>query len=357
MPQRSVSASSLSDALPRRPLGATGQSSTIVAFGSIAATVSREPQDGHKLLFKAIDEWGINHVDVAPSYANGEAERRVGEVMKSRRKNVFLACKTLKRTAQEAEEELHRSLQTLNTDHFDLYQFHALDTPEDLKTVLGPGGAMELFARAQQQGKIRFIGVTGHRADTQLQLVRQAPLNTVMLPVDFIDRFAAGLSAESGLIPVCRQTNIGVIAIKSTMRGKVKDKASAYRYTLSQAVSTTIPAGNPDDHEIAVRTADRFQPMTKEDETGFLARHEELKGICRQCNYCLPCPVGIEIPRVLAIWLRMGRFPAPYVMRWLKDLPVSPAKCNRCGECERRCPYEIPIADTLLNHVAPKLNQ
>jgi predicted aldo/keto reductase-like oxidoreductase len=336
-------------------LGNTGHSSTIVAFGSIAATVPRDPKDGQALLLKAIDDWGINHVDVAPSYAKGEAERRIGEVMKSRRKQVFLACKTLKRTAKEAEEELHTSLRTLNTDHFDLYQFHALDAEEDLKIVLGPGGAMEAFEPAQRAGKVRFIGVTGHRADIQLQLIRQAAINTVMVPVDFIDRFAAGLNAEEGLIPACKEKGIGVIAIKATMRGKVKDKATAYRYTLSQDVATTVPAGNPEDHEVTVHTARNFVPLTKQAEAELLATHEELKGICRQCNYCLPCPLGIEIPRVLAIWLRMGRFPSSYTTQWLKNLSVPPSKCNRCGDCERRCPYEIRVASILLEQVAPKI--
>ncbi len=355
MPMTEASDRNSTGRLPTRPLGTIGHSSTIVAFGSVAALTSPDPKEGHALIRKAIDQWGINHVDVAPSYGKGEAERRVGEVMKSRRKDVFLACKTLKRTAAEAEAELHNSLKILNTDSFDLYQFHALDTEEDLQTVLGPGGALELFARAQQQGKIRFIGVTGHRADIQLRLITQAPIHTVMIPVDFVNRFAAALNAEAGLLPLCVKKNIGVIAIKSTMRGKVKDKASAYRYTLSQSVATTIPAGNPQDHETAVSVARRFTPMDKAEEARFLSEHEELAEVCRQCNYCLPCPAGIEIPRVLALWLRHNRFPSPYVVERLRGLPVSPAKCTRCRECERRCPYSIRVSDILLDRVAAKL--
>lgn len=129
-----------------------------MALGGITL-MPMERDDAIRLTNEAIDA-GVNHLDVAPSYGN--AQEKMGAVLRLRRKEVFLACKTQKRDAEGARLELEESLRQFQTDHIDLYQFHALDTQNDLDQVCSPAGALAAFVDAKQKGLIGHIGVTGH---------------------------------------------------------------------------------------------------------------------------------------------------------------------------------------------------
>ena len=147
--------------IPKKPFGRTGHESTRILFGGAAlgAVTQAEADATLDLLL----EHGINHIDAAASY--GEAERRIGPWMKRYREQFFLATKTEDRTRQAARDSLHRSLELLQTDHVDLFQLHNLATQAEWETALGPGGALEVFIEAREQGLVRFIGVTGHGID------------------------------------------------------------------------------------------------------------------------------------------------------------------------------------------------
>ena len=134
---------------------------SIIGFGGIVV-VGLEQKEANRTVADSIDR-GVNYFDVAPTYGNGEAERKLGIALKPYRKNVFLACKTQKWTAAGAREELEHSLKQLHTDHFDLYQFHAVSKMDDVKQILAPGGAAELFVKARREGKVRYLGFSGHR--------------------------------------------------------------------------------------------------------------------------------------------------------------------------------------------------
>ena len=134
--------------IPRRVLGRTGEKLSIVGFGGIA--LRNNGQDFANELVPRAWHAGINYFDVAPTY--GDAQELLGPPLEPFRKDVFLACKTMMRDKEGAEKELHESLRMLRTDHIDLYQFHAMTKMEDVDTVFGPGGAMETFLKARQDG-------------------------------------------------------------------------------------------------------------------------------------------------------------------------------------------------------------
>src|SRR5690606_13782422 len=96
------------------------------------------------------------------------------------RKNVFLACKTTERKAAGAQRELEQSLRRMRTDHFDLYQFHAVSSMDDVEQILGPGGAAELFTKAQKEGKLRYLGFSAHNAEAAIALMDRMPLDSVL---------------------------------------------------------------------------------------------------------------------------------------------------------------------------------
>jgi aryl-alcohol dehydrogenase-like predicted oxidoreductase len=128
-----------------RPYGNTGVELSVIGFGGILV-MNETALDSDQVVGKAVDA-GINYFDVAPNYGN--AQIMLGPALEPYRKDVFLACKTELRTAAEAEKDLANSLKLLRTDHFDLYQLHAVTTKGDVNTILGPGGAMETLVKAK----------------------------------------------------------------------------------------------------------------------------------------------------------------------------------------------------------------
>lgn len=214
--------------IPSKQFGATGHVSKRTIFGAVALeTISQdEANKTLELLFK----YDINHIDVAASY--GDAELRVGHWMKNHRKDFFLATKTEKRTYQEAKEELHRSLDRLQTDHIDLWQMHALIDPREWETAMGSGGALDAFIEARKQGLTKFLSVTGHGLHLpylHLRSLDRFPFDSVLLPYNFLmmqdSKYASGFNQ---LIYVCKEKNVAVQTIKAILRGPLGDKKSIY---------------------------------------------------------------------------------------------------------------------------------
>ena len=141
----------------------TANARALVEAGAARLLPSR-PLTGADVVrsLEALLAYGINHIDVAASYAGGESEKRVGEWMGERRDTFFLATKTGQRTYEEAKADFQGSLERLQVDQVDLIQMHNLTDPDDWQTAMGPGGALEALVEAREEGLVRFIGVTGH---------------------------------------------------------------------------------------------------------------------------------------------------------------------------------------------------
>src|ERR1035437_6551009 len=162
--QLHASAKMSSNPIARRTLGKTGEQLSIIGFGGIVV-MDEETGAAANIVAEAVDR-GVNYFDVAPSYGN--AQERLGPALAPYRNKSFLACKTDGLTRETARADLENSLKLLKTDHFDLYQFHALTKMADLDKALGPGGAIETMEAAKKEGKIRYIGFSVHSAETAL---------------------------------------------------------------------------------------------------------------------------------------------------------------------------------------------
>src|SRR6266508_2404414 len=172
-------------ALQRMAFGRTGHESTRVIFGGAAlGSVSQDVAD------RALDvllEHGVNHIDVAASY--GDAELRVAPWLARYPDRFFLATKTGKRTASEAREDLHRSLERMKVARIDLWQLHNLSDPIEWDRALSPGGAIEAAVEARDKGLVRFIGVTGHGAQiaaTHRRSLERFDFDSVLLPYNYL---------------------------------------------------------------------------------------------------------------------------------------------------------------------------
>lgn len=204
--------------IPTHLFGRTGHESTRVLFGGAAFwSVTQAEADA---TLDLLLEHQINHIDTAASY--GEAERRIGPWMKRHRSDFFLATKTEERTRQGARESLERSLELLQTDHVDLFQIHNLSNLQEWEIAMGPGGALEAFIEARQQGLVRFIGVTGHGvsiAHLHRKALERFDFDSVLLPWNYAMAQNEAYAADFwGLIEVCTQRNTAVQIIKSITR-------------------------------------------------------------------------------------------------------------------------------------------
>src|SRR5438874_139529 len=191
--------------IPNLPFGRTGHLSSRVIFGG--AALSRVTQDVADRALDTLLEHGINHIDVAASY--GDAELRVAPWLKRHPDTFFVATKTSERRAEEAQDELHRSLDRLGVDYVDLWQLHNLSDPIQWDRALSPGGAIEAAVEAREQGLVRFIGVTGHGAQiaaTHRRSLARFDFDSVLLPYNYLT-YASRYYAENfdALVVTCRE--------------------------------------------------------------------------------------------------------------------------------------------------------
>jgi len=338
--------------MKKRALGSTGMQLSPVSFGGITVS-SLSDEETSRLVNDAIDA-GINYFDTAHSYA--DTSEKLGRVLPGRRDEVHVGAKVLDRTEKEAYERLTGSLDDLNMEYTDIMWLHAVDTEEMLDQVLGEGGAVHAIARCREEGLTRYLGITGHRPDLIARALKRFPFDVVMTPINYVYRFS--FNAEGGLLPLCRRRGVGVVAIKPRAYQSIHDISDAYRYVLSQGVTTVIPHGTPEEMRMALGVLDGLEEMSACEVESLLGSAPELEGRCRQCGFCLPCPEGIDIPRVLGledIWhgphrvqgLRKGYHTQDWARHCYSELGVSGKACTGCRVCEDRCPHGVPVAEMI----------
>ena len=201
--------------IPTQPFGRTGHESTRIIFG--AAAFSSVSQDDADRTLALLEERGINHFDTAASY--GDSELRLGPWLEHNRSKVFLATKTGEREAQDAYDEIQRSLERLRVDQIDLIQLHNLVDESEWETAMGPGGALEAAVRARDEGLVRFIGVTGHGvtvAEMHRRSLERFDFDSVLLPYNFPmmqnPQYVADFEA---LASICAERNVAMQTIKA----------------------------------------------------------------------------------------------------------------------------------------------
>lgn len=198
--------------------GKSGHQSTRTLFG--AAALGSVTQAEADRTLDVLLEYGVNHIDTAASY--GDSELRVGPWMGRHRQDFFLATKTEKRTYQAARDELQRSLERLRVDYVDLWQIHAITEPQEWEVAMGPGGALEAFVEAREQGLVRFLGVTGHGtaiAGLHIRSLERFDFDSVLLPYNYPMMQNAQYAADfEALLAMCQERNVAVQTIKSLCR-------------------------------------------------------------------------------------------------------------------------------------------
>jgi predicted aldo/keto reductase-like oxidoreductase len=274
----------------KRSLGKTGEMLSEIGFGGIIV-MNVTPEEASSSVKMAIDA-GVNYFDVSPSY--GDAELKLGQALEPFRKDVFLACKTDGRRRDDSRKELEQSLKNCRTDHFDLYQLHAVTKLDEVKTILGKGGAIETFQEARKEGKIRFIGFSAHSVEAATDLINGFDFDTIMFPFNMFTWYTGNFGPQ--VLALAQEKKMGIIALKSMAKGPwphdvdhskyqkcwyepltdVEDILTGLRFTLSHPIAAAIPPGEPELFKIALSLRDKIKPL-KNDEIE-LIRKKALKG-------------------------------------------------------------------------------
>ena len=327
-------------------LGKTGLQVSRVGFGGIPIQRLSE-EDAVRVVRHALD-LGVTWIDTANGYTT--SEERIGKAIAGRREQLVIATKTGARDKAGAMEHLELSLKRLQTDYIDLWQFHGVSSFEHLDRVLGPGGAMEAALAAKEAGKVRHIGITSHSMEVALKAVPTGHFETLQFPFNYITHEPA-----QELVPLCREHDLGFIAMKP-FGGGLLDKANISIKYLLQFEGVVPDPGIETEAEIEEIVAIVNGPweMTAADKAELEQVRAELgTRFCRRCQYCLPCPQEVQIPSVLNTRSFWKRFPRErFLGSGIKAMVDSARNCIECGECESKCPYQLPIIEMLQENVA-----
>jgi aryl-alcohol dehydrogenase-like predicted oxidoreductase len=255
--------------LPHRTLGRTGASVSILAFGCGSRFLMYEEEEKALAALNHAIDLGITYVDTAYAYGDGKSETRVGKVMASRRKEVFLATKIPDRTRDEFMRRLEGSLKRLQVDQVDLVHIHSLGRQDDLDKIEAADGALKGLLEAREQKMARFIGMTSHTDGAVMkQAIERHDLNCVQMA---LNPTRNGHFEELAL-PAANKKKLGIIAMKVTgqefLEGEGPGKAkidSLLRYSMSLPVTTAV-IGMPrlEFLEQNVEIARGFSPLSRE---------------------------------------------------------------------------------------------
>lgn len=335
-----------------RRLGKTGLEVSVIGFGGIPI-ITAPDEEAEQVVRRAYD-LGVTLYDTARAYQRSDptvsaSEDKIGRALAPVRDRVVICTKTQATDAAGTRAHLEESLRRLRSDYVDVWMFHSVDRLSTWETIRGPGGALETMVRAREEGKVRFAGISGHRPDLLLDILRDWRFEVVMVPVNIVDRYI--YRAEETLLPYCREHEIGVLAMKPLAGGALREQATlALRYCLGQAVTCAVPGmGTLAEVETDAAVGEDPRPLTPEEEDELWRRGRALGlDFCRQCGYCLPCTAGISIPTVFRL---DGCFTRYGQEEWARQqyLALDPQAdaCAECGECEERCPYRLPIREKL----------
>jgi predicted aldo/keto reductase-like oxidoreductase len=276
------------DSFPYRVLGHTGEKVSLIGIGGYHIGMGSDEQESIRIIRTALDG-GINFLDNCWDYNGGVSEVRMGKALRDGyRQKAFLMTKIDGQTKQAATQQLEESLRRLQTDHIDLLQFHEVIRETDPARIFGEGGSMEVALAARKQGKIRYIGFTGHKSpDIHLKMLdtafaHQFIFDAVQMPLNVMD--AHYNSFEKKVLPVLVKHNIGVLGMKPMgdkiiLNSKTASAIECLHYAMNLPTSVVITGCDSIPIlQQAFEAARTFKPMGKDDVAQLLAKTASAAG-------------------------------------------------------------------------------
>ena len=308
-----------------------------VAFGGIP--IQRLSHADAILVVKEALRLGINFIDTAYGYS--DSEEKIGEAIQGiPRSELVIATKTPANDKNTLLEHLDLSLKRLGTDYIDIYQLHGVSSKAKQDAVFAPGGAMEGLADAIQAGKVRFPAFSSHSITAAIDTMKTGKFDAIQLPFNFIDTAAADEA-----IPLAKELDMGFIAMKPMGGGLLDNAGLSFRF-LGQYDSIIPDPGIETVDEIReiAAIAEKNEPLSAEDKTEIEKLRIEMGSTwCHRCEYCQPCPQGIGISGALCLRSAFRRMPLERVQAFFGQSVEKARTCVSCGDCVKRCPYNLAI--------------
>jgi aryl-alcohol dehydrogenase-like predicted oxidoreductase len=263
-----------SAALPTRPLGRTNWNASVITLGGVKWD-TKVPEDEAVAIIRRAIELGINTVDTAHGYGNGQSETRMGIALQGLRDRVFLSTKTWQRSYDDAMREMELSLKRLQVDAVDLMVVHSLDNEEEYARIMARPSVLDAMEKLRDQGVVRHIGVSGHWVKHVLQrIITEYPFDAVICPIGLFN-VAYNYTFHDTVIATARERGMAILGMKVYGAGRVKHARSIepyLRYSLHQPVDTLIVgADSVAQIEETVRiAASNPPPLTSEEMTALL---------------------------------------------------------------------------------------
>lgn len=313
-------------------LGKTGIVTNKNAFGALP--IQRISDDEAVHLLKKAYKNGITFFDTARWYT--DSEHKVGLAFEGRREKVFIATKTGAQNAEGFWNDLETSLNNLETDYIDLYQFH---NPAFCPKPGDESGLYDAAFKAKEQGKIRHIGITNHRLAVAHEAIDSGLYETLQFPFCYL-----ATEKDIELVDKCKKADMGFIAMKALSGGLINNSAAAYAF-LAQYDNVLPIWGVQREAELDEFISYIDNPPMMTEELAEVIRHdrEELLGdFCRGCGYCMPCPAGIEINNCARMSLLLRRSPsAGHLSPEGQEKMMKIENCIHCNQCKSKCPYGL----------------
>ena len=319
-------------------LGSTGITVPQNAFGALP--VQRVNLEQAVCLLRRAYEGGMRFFDTARAYS--DSEQKLGVAFSEMRDQVYLASKTQAKTPEKFWADLNKSLEMLQTDYLDIYQFHCASQ------VYAPGdgtGMYECMLEAKAQGKIRHIGITAHQIGVAEDAIASGLYETLQFPFSYLSS-----EREQALAAKCKEANMGLIAMKGLAGGLITNAKAAMAFMLQfDSVLPIWGVQREKELEDWLSFMEQEPKMTEEIRAFIDKEKTELVGeFCRGCGYCMPCPAGIQINTCARMSLMLRRSPSA---RWLEPPMQAEMKkienCKNCGACKKKCPYELNTPELL----------
>ena len=353
--------------MQRRRLGRTNLKVSVIGFGGIPI-VKVGKEEAYKMIRRAF-ELGINYFDTARAY--GDGEEKLGMALKDVRDEVIIATKTHQRTREDAARAgLKQSLRKLKTARIDIVFLHGIDDEKTLKQAMKTEGSLTALKEARAEGKIDFIGISGHRPYILANAIKTGEFDVILVPLNLINR-----EATEELLLLAKELDVGIVTMKpfggmdyrfvrqewwgtyvpdKTEFNRIFGKGMlrterALKFVLAHPVSTVIPGfSSIEEIEAAAKVGKEFVGLTSQEVKDL--RFGELPPLpfCRWCGLCVPCPEGLNIPLILTLQTYHTFHGIRNWTRLVYDkLSTKVDSCTKCAECEPKCPYKLPIVEML----------
>ncbi|SHI43786.1 Predicted oxidoreductase of the aldo/keto reductase family [Dethiosulfatibacter aminovorans DSM 17477] len=325
-----------------KTLGKTGLKVSVVGLGGIP--IQKVTEDGALEIIRECKNRGINFIDTARGYTVSESH--IGKALKEvGRENFIIATKAMAYNYFEMKKNIDDSLEALGVEYIDLYQIHNAGTRGQFSDVVSEDGALKAMVEAREEGKIRHIGITSHNHEILEKALDYEEFDTFQFPYNPVEDQGADVLSKAA------EKNIGVIIMKPVAGGVFPKPALSLKYILNtDFVTLAIPGMDSIEQVVEnASVAENLSLLTDEEKVEIQKIAKEIgTDFCRRCGYCLPCPQGINIPAAMLLENYVKSYSLnDWALKRYEGLFSKASDCIKCGICEPRCPYNVPIRKRL----------